>query len=120
MRIQTESGIISGNKRDSYVKWVQGWIDGNGWSGHSTLVSAWKQAQAQHKPKGCSWYAYGYLMATQQAVGRNLAEWELKQNGFLPWEDNYSLTLADIMKGIKDFSDQEIEELSALLDSMKK
>lgn len=37
MKIKTASGIVSGNKRSPYIKWLQGWINGGGWSGAPQL-----------------------------------------------------------------------------------
>ena len=72
MEIRTASGFARGSKRDPYMKWLQGWIDGNGWSGHTTVYKAFKRAVDLGKPKGCSWYAYGLLMAREQGFGRKL------------------------------------------------
>jgi hypothetical protein len=72
MEIKTTSIIVRGSKRNLYMKWLQGWVDGHGWTGHTTLDAAWERAENQGKPKGCSWYAYGLLMAREQGFGRKL------------------------------------------------
>lgn len=79
MKIKTASGIVSGNKRSPYIKWLQGWINGGGWSGATTIRAAWDVAVSNGKPSGCSWMAYGYLMACCQNQGRRLAGKELKE-----------------------------------------
>jgi hypothetical protein len=63
MEIMTKSGVEKGCKRSPYMKWLQGWKDAGAWTGWSTLEDAWQRAKANEKPSGCSWYAYGYLMA---------------------------------------------------------
>ena len=71
--IATESGPVKGSKRAPYIKWLMGWTDGGGWTGASTISDAWDYATNSGKPSGCSWYAYGLLMAREQARGRALA-----------------------------------------------
>lgn len=73
MIVKTESGEVRVNKRGAYGKWLMGWIDGDGWSGAFTLERAWDYALRSGKPDGCSWYAYGLLMAREQQRGRDLA-----------------------------------------------
>jgi hypothetical protein len=63
MKIQTQSGIVYGNKRDPYMKWLQGWVDAGAWSGVQTLRDAWVRATKYEKSKGVTWYAYGWCMA---------------------------------------------------------
>ena len=71
--IGTQSGPVKGSKRSPYIKWLMGWTDGGGWTGASTISHAWDYANDSGKPSGCSWYAYGLLMAREQARGRALA-----------------------------------------------
>lgn len=73
MIINTQSGPMSINKRTSYGKWILGWVAGGGWSGIATLNSVYNRA-CRIKLKGCSWYALGVLMATEQGYGRAHAE----------------------------------------------
>lgn len=72
MKIQTNSGVVEVSKRSHYGKWLQGQIDGGAWTGWYTLERAWEYAIAAGKPEGCSWYAYGYLMAREQKKGAAL------------------------------------------------
>lgn len=71
VKISTSGGIVEGKKDDNYIKWLMGWIDGKGWSGKTVLEKAWGYAKDK-KPEGCSWYAYGLLMAREQIRGRKL------------------------------------------------
>lgn len=73
MIIKTDSGNVTLNKKSHYAKWLQGWIDGGGFSGAFTLEKAWSHALLLGKPSGCSWYAYGLIMAREQKQGRALA-----------------------------------------------
>ena len=59
------------NKRSPFAKWLSGWIDAGGFSGSRTISIAWDYAQESGKPVGCSWRAYGYLMAREQQHGRD-------------------------------------------------
>ena len=79
MKIKTNSGYVVANKRSHYAKWLQGWIDGGGWSGATTIECAWGNAVADGKPDGCSWYAYGLLSAREQNRGKQLAQREIKE-----------------------------------------
>lgn len=72
--IYTESGPVQGSKRSYYIKWLMGWIDGGGWSGETTIHQAWEYGKDQ-KPEGCSWYAYGLLMAREQNKGKSLCDY---------------------------------------------
>ena len=76
MTINTQSGPVKGNARNPYMKWLQGWKDGGGWTGATTRWDAWDEAE-NTKPAGCSWYAYGLIMARSQRRGRQLEakEW---------------------------------------------
>lgn len=56
----------------AYKKWLAGWKNGHGHDGQATLEAAWKNAVCDGKPVGCSWTAYGYLMAREQMRGRRL------------------------------------------------
>ena len=76
MEIKTASGCVYLNKRKAYTKWVLGWRDGGGYDGWSTLQTAWDNAK-NDKPNGCSWYAYGLLMAREQSRGRELEQKEI-------------------------------------------
>ena len=78
MEIRTESAVYNLNKKTPYAKWLMGWKAGNGFTGGSTLDCAWTEAQNVKIP-GCSWYALGYLMATQQQRGRELEAREWKE-----------------------------------------
>lgn len=77
MKVQTQSGVLTLRARSPYAKWLLGWKDGGAWTGHGTVASAWVTAR-EHKLIGCSWYALGRLMASQQAIGRKLqaAYWD--------------------------------------------
>jgi hypothetical protein len=37
MKINTASGVETLNKKSHRAKWLQGWIDGEGWTGIHTL-----------------------------------------------------------------------------------
>jgi len=63
--IKTSSGIVRGNRKDPYSKWLQGWIKGGGFSGATTVSHAWANAQRQ-KTSGVSWFALGKLMSYNQ------------------------------------------------------
>lgn len=71
MLIKIASGNVSVNKRSAYGKWLLGWIDGGGWTGVFELGKAWNYALDCGKPDGCSWYAYGLLMAREQQHGKD-------------------------------------------------
>lgn len=77
MEIKTNSGYVYLNKNSHYCKWLQGWIAAGAWSGWATLKDAWSYARDK-KPDGCSWYAYGLLMAREQGRGYELAEKEMR------------------------------------------
>lgn len=70
-KIATASGMIRVNKKSAYGKWVQGWKDGNGWTGHTTLAHAFNRAQTL-KESGVSWYMLGKLMASEQNFEKQL------------------------------------------------
>lgn len=80
MLIETASGMVPVNKRTPYAKWLTGWKKAGAWTGWSTLEFAWRYAKESGKPEGCSWEAYGFLMAREQGRGRELAERERKEN----------------------------------------
>lgn len=65
MRVKTDSGYVTINKRTPNGKWLLGWLDGGGFSGVYTLGKAWERALNAGKPTGCSWYAYGLLMSRE-------------------------------------------------------
>lgn len=77
MIIKTASGNVILNKKQPYAKWLQGWIDGGGWTGHATLSSSWQRAK-ELKMSGVSWYCLGKLMASEQKFGRKIEakEWQ--------------------------------------------
>jgi hypothetical protein len=68
-KVATASGLIRCSKKSALEKWVQGWKDGGGWTGHKTLEHAFSRAQ-ELKDVGVSWYMLGRLMASEQAFGR--------------------------------------------------
>ena len=72
--MKTKAGTI--NKRTRYGKWLLGWLSGGGWYGPWTVECAWKNATQDGKPDGCSWEAYGHIMAREQKRGRALARKE--------------------------------------------
>lgn len=77
MEVITASGVLNLNKRNAYTKWLCGWIKGGGYTGWATLQDVWNTAKSAGKPNGCSWYAYGLLMAREQARGAAIAEKEI-------------------------------------------
>jgi len=72
MIVNTASGNITINKKSSYGKWLQGWIDGNGFTGVETLRNASQRAE-KLKTSGISWYMLGKIMATEQRFGREIS-----------------------------------------------
>jgi hypothetical protein len=73
MIINTASGNVTINKKSPYGKWLQGWISSNGFTGAQTLSEAWNRA-VKIKVDGCSWYALGRLMASEQKYGKSIEE----------------------------------------------
>lgn len=73
MIIKTASGGITINKKSPYGKWLMGWSNGGGFTGAYTLSKAWERATFL-KPAGCSWYALGQLMASEQKYGKGCAD----------------------------------------------
>lgn len=59
--------------RSHFNKFLRGWRDGGGWLGYVTVNAMWEWATEQHeKPTGCSWYAYGLIIARAEDEGRRL------------------------------------------------
>lgn len=75
MIIKTASGNIIINKKSAYGKWLMGWMSEGGFTGAQTLKDAWTRA-TNIKPVGCSWYALGALMASEQKYGKGRGETE--------------------------------------------
>ena len=69
MIIKTASGNVSINKRSPYGKWIQGWIEGEGFTGAYTLQKAYERA-VELKDIGISWQMLGKIMATEQRFGK--------------------------------------------------
>jgi hypothetical protein len=73
VKLLTESGLLTLNKRTPYAKWLSGRKEAGGWTGARTLRRAWTRAQMlqrtarQHIP----WYELGRLMVLEQAQGRH-------------------------------------------------
>lgn len=42
MIIYTNSGPVSGSKRDRYMHWLQGRRDSGAWCGHATIAAVWQ------------------------------------------------------------------------------
>lgn len=78
MVIHTCSGSITISKRSAFAKWLTGWMDGGGFTGAATVNAAWTRAQ-EVKPTGCSWFALGKLMASEQGFGRALEYAEVRE-----------------------------------------
>lgn len=60
MEIKTDSGYVRVNKKSHYGKWLKGYTDANGWSGHNTLRETWAKAE-KIKPAGCTWETWGQI-----------------------------------------------------------
>ena len=58
-------------EKNGFPKWCAGWHDGGGQCMDQSVARAWLYGRTK-KPEGCSWYAYGYLMAREQNFGRAL------------------------------------------------
>lgn len=76
MEIITESGVFNMNKKSHFAKWLVGWKYGGGWTGESSVDSAWEYGKGI-KPDGVSWTTYGFLMAREQSRGASLARREI-------------------------------------------
>ena len=42
MKVKTQSGIVTGNKRSRYMQWLNGYVMAGGWTGQETIRQKWQ------------------------------------------------------------------------------
>ena len=74
MKLSTNSGVVTVNKKTAYGKWLAAYCKTGAWTGAGTIASIWDIASVR-KPQGVTWTAWGRLCGgiTLNGVGVRVA-----------------------------------------------